>query len=193
MQLIHMKEKLSIGGQLIEYTVQRSLRSRSISISVTEEGKLRLSYPWRVSDAAAHSFVQKKAEWILKKVSEARSLDLTHISLTRSTGARLKKETKTLVILRLQYFNQFYGYTYNKITIRNQKSRWGSCSKKGNLNFNYKLAALPAELSDYIVVHELCHLGQFDHSKKFWELVARTIPDWKKKREELRKIRIKIV
>ena len=91
---------------------------------------------------------------------------------------------------RLAHFNSTYQFTINKVTIKNQATRWGSCSKKGNLNFNYKIALLPRHLSDYIIVHELCHLGQFNHSKEFWNLVAKTIPNYPVIRKEFKKIRI---
>lgn len=97
-----------------------------------------------------------------------------------------------LVSSRLTHFQSLYrdqfGYTfsYKKISIKNVSSRWGSCSRKGNLNFNFRLALLPPELADYIIVHELCHLGEFNHSKKFWDLVALTIPNWQKLRNGLK-------
>ena len=75
-----------------------------------------------------------------------------------------------------------------RVAIRNQRSRWGSCSKQGNLNFNYKIALLPDALADYIVVHELCHLGEFNHSQAFWDLVAVAVPDHRERRAELRQI-----
>lgn len=99
-----------------------------------------------------------------------------------------KEAARELVLRRLSFFNQFYGYKIGKIAIRNQKSRWGSCSTKGNLNFNYKLAIIPSHLADYVIVHELCHLGEFNHSQKFWDLVAKTMPDYKKMRDELKHI-----
>ncbi len=91
-----------------------------------------------------------------------------------------------LVTSRLAHFNHTYNFTYHRITIRNQSSRWGSCSRKGNLSFNYRLALLPPELADYIIVHELCHLGEFNHSKKFWDLVEKAIPNWRILRNNLR-------
>ncbi len=93
---------------------------------------------------------------------------------------------------RMRYFNEFYNYKWKKIFIKNQKTRWGSCSKRGNINFNYKIALLPPKISDYIIVHELCHLGEFNHSQNFWNLVAKTIPDYKEIRNDLRKNGLKI-
>jgi predicted metal-dependent hydrolase len=96
---------------------------------------------------------------------------------------------RALVTQRLQHFNQVYGYKIGKISIRKQKTRWGSCSKQGNLNFNYRIIHLPEALRDYVIVHELCHIGQFNHSKAFWELMAQTVPDWKSCRAALRHYR----
>lgn len=92
-----------------------------------------------------------------------------------------------LAVSRLEYFNTFYNFKYKNITIKNTVTRWGSCSRQGNLNFNYRITTLPSDLSDYIIVHELCHLGEFNHSKNFWSLVARTIPNYKLLRAELKK------
>ena len=92
-----------------------------------------------------------------------------------------------LITERLEHFNQFYNFKYNKITIRNQLSRWGSCSRHGNLSFSYKLALLPLRLSDYIIVHELCHLGQFNHSPAFWALVEQQVPEHRDIRKALAK------
>ncbi len=106
----------------------------------------------------------------------------------------LENKNKALEIVkeRIRYFNTFYNYKWGRIVVRNQKTRWGSCSKRGNLNFNYKIALLPQRSSDYIIVHELCHLGEFNHSQKFWDLVAKTIPDYKEIRRDLRKNRLRL-
>jgi predicted metal-dependent hydrolase len=105
---------------------------------------------------------------------------------SKSEYLKYKNQALDLVKNKLEHFNKFYNFKYNKVTVRNQSTRWGSCSKSGNLNFNYKLALLPENLVDYVVVHELCHLGEFNHSKNFWDLVARVIPDFKDRRQELR-------
>ncbi len=91
----------------------------------------------------------------------------------------VRKMAHDLVCSRLQYFNQFYNLKYHKVSIRNQKTRWGSCSSRGNLSFNVKILFLDKELQDYLIVHELCHLKEFNHSKDFWALVEKQIPNYK--------------
>ena len=105
----------------------------------------------------------------------------------------VQKETaRRIVHERVSYFMLHYGPRHSiavgRIAIRNQKSRWGSCSKKGNLNFNYKLAFLSPELRDYVIVHEICHIKEFNHGKGFWALVGETVPDWRELRRKLRNI-----
>ena len=99
---------------------------------------------------------------------------------------KYKSPAINLIKERLEYYNQFYNYEWGRVAIRNQKTRWGSCSKKGNLNFNYKIVLLSPKQTDYIIVHELCHLKEFNHSQKFWDLVSTTIPDYKEIRSSLR-------
>ena len=104
------------------------------------------------------------------------------------TAADLKKYRSVALKLaetRLIHFNQLYGFTWKSVSIRNQQTRWGSCSSAGRLNFSYKIALLPPHLADYIIVHELCHLGEMNHSKKFWALVARVLPEYRQLRHEL--------
>ena len=117
----------------------------------------------------------------LKKVKKKRA--------RRNQGQYLKHKQSALDIVktRLEYFNKYYGYNWGRVVIRNQKTRWGSCSKKGNLNFNYKIIFLPQVIADYIIVHELCHLKEFNHSSRFWKLVAETIPDYQELRKKLKK------
>lgn len=89
-----------------------------------------------------------------------------------------KEEARTLVHNRISYWAPRIGVLPKRIAIRDQRSRWGSCSTKGNLNFNYRLALIPIELVDYVVVHELCHLLEFNHSERFWSHVAHALPDF---------------
>ena len=110
---------------------------------------------------------------------------------TTRSYTRLKPAARVFVEKKVAEWNAIYGFRVGRISVKNQKTRWGSCSKKGNLNFNYKIVLLPEPLADYIVVHELCHLGEFNHSKNFWNLVARTMPDYKARRAALKRVRVR--
>ncbi len=101
---------------------------------------------------------------------------------------QLKEDARALMHARVGYFNAFYGHAVGKVFIKNTKSRWASCSQKGNLNFNYKLVLLPPALADYVVVHELCHLKEFNHGPAFWALVAKCVPNYRECRRALRAI-----
>ena len=98
---------------------------------------------------------------------------------------RYKEYARAVVHVKLAYWNQLYGFRWRRVAIRNQRTCWGSCSSAKNLNFNYKIAFLPARLQDYLIVHELCHLREFNHSPAFWELVARALPHWPQLKREL--------
>lgn len=106
--------------------------------------------------------------------------------------AFLKETARKLVEDKVDMFNAHYCFSVGRISIRDQKTRWGSCSREGNLNFNYRLALLPDHLVDYVVVHELCHLAEFNHSPAFWARVAETLPEYKKYRSELKNINVRI-
>jgi hypothetical protein len=101
-----------------------------------------------------------------------------------------KEAARAHITARLTHFNTFYDFSWHRVSIKNTRRRWGSCSKLGNLNFCYRVALLPAELADYVVVHELCHLAQFNHSKAFWALVGKTVPEYKLLRARLQTIRL---
>jgi predicted metal-dependent hydrolase len=100
--------------------------------------------------------------------------------------ARHKEQARAVIGARLAFFNAHYGHAVRRVFIKNSKSRWGSCSSAGNLNFNYKLLFLPPEVADYVVVHELCHLRHFNHGPEFWALVAQVLPNHKELRKALR-------
>ncbi|MFZ2252768.1 MAG: M48 family metallopeptidase [Minisyncoccia bacterium] len=99
-----------------------------------------------------------------------------------------KEKARELIHARLAHWNQFYNHDYKRVAIRDQRSRWGSCSTKQNLNFNYRILFLPEALVDYIVVHELCHLAEFNHSPNFWSHVAKTLPDYSERKAQLYQI-----
>ncbi len=104
-----------------------------------------------------------------------------------------REQARRFVQNRIAHFNNFYNFKVNRIAIKNQTTRWGSCSSRGNLNFNYKIIYLRPALADYLIVHELCHLGELNHSKRFWALVCKTIPDYVRINKELRRTPVQVV
>jgi predicted metal-dependent hydrolase len=113
------------------------------------------------------------------------------------TGRRFtikkREQARRLVENRLSFFNKIYNFEINRIAIKNTSTRWGSCSSRGNLNFNYKIIYIRPALADYLIVHELCHLGELNHSKRFWALVSRTIPDYIEVNKELRRTPLRAI
>jgi predicted metal-dependent hydrolase len=178
--------------QNVTYTLRRSLRARSLRIAIHGRDEVVVSAPRFVSEHFIQRFVASKSAWIKIKL-EARKNMPDHVFLKSSVKyfEKYKAAAGGLASRRLAYFNQVYGLIYKKISIRNQKTRWGSCSKTGTISFNYKIVLLPSQLADYIIVHELCHLKEMNHSRTFWDLVAQTIPDYKRLRGELNGTRMR--
>jgi len=121
----------------------------------------------------------------------------TKKSVKATTKYLVQKEiTRKFVKERLEFYQNIYAYhgydlKFKRIAIRDQKTRWGSCSSKSNLNFNYKLTLIPEYLADYVIVHELCHLKEMNHAKSFWDLVSIVMPNYLELREELRKVNLR--
>lgn len=163
-----------------------------VRIFVRNDSTVLVTAPLRISAKVIHTMIEKHTPWIQKGIEKVTQQGgCAAPAAPRMSPAeyrRARERARQLVYARLAHFNTHYGYRYGKVTIRNQKTRWGSCSRKGNLNFSYRIAELPPHLADYLVVHELCHLKEFNHSENFWRLVAQCIPDYRMRRKELRDI-----
>ena len=152
------------------------------------DGTCTVTVPFRVPLFLAERFVQEKRAWIVEKQTEMKKragerrqfADLRPFREAKSDALRFATQ-------RVAELNTHYGFTYRNVSVRNQKTRWGSCSKRGNLNFNYRILYLPPHLADYLIVHELCHLKEFNHSRKFWQLVEKVFPEYCELRRELKK------
>lgn len=185
-----MQREIQLEGKHIPYTLRVSDRALRMRFTVYGDGSCVLTAPRHASTRVIDEFVQRKARWVIRAL--ARFVRLPRIrpmskAYRRRLYVRHKEAARALAHERLAHFNQLYGFTFCRVSIKDQRSCWGSCSKKGNLNFNYKIALLPARLADYIIIHELCHLGEPNHSKSFWNLVTRSMPDYAIRKQELKR------
>lgn len=181
--------KIILEGQEIEYNVRKSKKARCMRMSISCDANLDLVLPTRISYEYGEKFILKKADWVLKKINFFKKQCNSIYPFGTYKDNKIK--AVNFVKERVDYYNKFYNFFYNRIFIKNHKVRWGSCSIRRNLNFNYRILFLPAELADYIVVHELCHLKEMNHSCRFWALVEKICPDHKRIRKELYKIRFR--
>lgn len=174
----------------MKVTVIRSNR-KTVAIQVNSDLSVTVRVPRSASEKDIEEILKKKEAWIskhiekIKETKERFEAEPTE-KLTREKVIALAEEALKVIPERVEYFAKVIGVTYGKITIRNQKTRWGSCSSKGNLNFNCLLMLAPPEVLDYVVVHELCHRKQMNHSKAFWLEVEKVLPDYKEVRKWLK-------
>ena len=165
----------------MKYKIVRSNR-KTLALEVREEGII-VKCPLFVTTREIDSFVRSHEKWIagrLKKLAEQRRLAEEAKPLSEAELKELVKSAKAYIPERVAYYAPLIGVTYGTISIRRQKTRWGSCSAKGNLNFNCLLMLAPPEVIDSVVVHELCHRKEMNHSKKFYDEVLRVFPHYKK-------------
>lgn len=174
----------------MKVTVIRSNR-KTVAIQVNSDLSVTVRAPRSVLEKDIEEILKKKEAWIskhiekIKETKERFEAEPTE-KLTREKVIALAEEALKVIPERVEYFAKVIGVTYGKITIRNQKTRWGSCSSKGNLNFNCLLMLAPPEVLDYVVVHELCHRKQMNHSKAFWLEVEKVLPNYKEVRKWLK-------
>ena len=182
------KRQVQVGNKTIDYILRKSKRAKKVNLTVGHDARVTVTVPYWAPYRFGEEFILKKGEWVLKHVERvsARKSPIEGLG-TEEHYLEHKESARTYLKHKLVEFNLHYGYEYKRIYIRNQRTLWGSCSSSNNLNFNYKILFLPNELADYIVVHELCHLKEMNHSHRFWKLVAETIPDHKAKRMLLKK------
>ncbi len=172
----------------MEYTIIRSNR-RSLSITIDPDANLIVRAPRRMSDRTIAAFVASKRDWIEKHMEKVRNRAAKREEVpefTEEERKALTKKARKMILEKVAYYAPIVGVTYGRIAIRKQRTVWGSCSAKGNLNFNYLLAMMPDEVVDYVVVHELCHRKEMNHSPRFWAEVEKVIPNHKALRKWLK-------
>ena len=174
----------------MDYELIRTNR-KTVAVQIMPDGRIVVRAPMRCALKNIEAFLTSKKAWIEKKVSERkgqnRLAEEDKLLFSEKELARLKKEARELLTAKTAFFAEKMGVTYENITIRDQKTRWGSCSSKGNLNFNWRLILMPEPVLDYVVVHELAHRKEMNHSKRFYQVVEAAMPDYRQHQLWLRK------
>lgn len=183
-----MIRTIALEQAVIEYTIRRHPRARRTGLTLYPDGKLVVTLTPIALERTAERFIRQKQEWIIRNLQLQRSKQ--HVFLPKLTTAsieKLREQSRSRASELLSKYNAVYRFSFNRVAIKNHKKQWGSCSHKKNLNFNLRLALLPEAIASLIVVHELCHLQEMNHSGRFWQLVARTVPNYKKLERELKR------
>ena len=184
-----MKRQIIIQDKKIDYTLRQKKHLKRLRLTIYCGGEIVVSAPTSFRLKSIEGFIHEKADWILKKIPIMTGRGDSFLrKRSKREYAEKKNEAYLLVCEIAEKYKPFYGCRYKKINIRNQKTRWGSCSLNGNLSFNYKIIYLPRIHAEYVVVHELCHLREFNHSERFWALVERTIPGCRRMAREVRRM-----
>ena len=181
--------KKADGRGEIRISVIRSAR-KSLGLEVRDANTVLARIPTRVSDRELKDFVENHRSWILEKTAVMAEREENRKSTPAPPPELLSKTDRMKIQLKIgkqvRHYCEAMGVTVGYVTVKNQKTRWGSCSAKGNVNFNYQLAFLPDELLDYVVIHELAHRRHMNHSRAFWAEVEKYCPDYLERREQLK-------
>ena len=172
----------------------RHPRAKRYLLRVTSDGTVRVTIPRGGSKREAAAFAEREHAWIEQQRRRVEAQRLVRAA-EEQRGDRpsavemraLREQAKRELPPRLLELAAQHALTVARISIRNQRSRWGSCSRSGHICLNWRLAQMPAMVRDYVLIHELMHLKRMDHSPAFWKLVAAACPEYKKSRAWLRK------
>ena len=171
---------------MVDYQLTRSKR-KTISLQITRDGEVVVRAPLFSTERQIREFVENHEEWIEEKRAEVTRDDrISAQEFTQGEITMYKKRARGIISRRAAHYANIMGVSYGQISIRDQKSRWGSCSAEGNLNFSWRLILMPIEVMDYVVVHELAHLKELNHSPAFWAEVEAVMPDYKEQRKWLK-------
>lgn len=159
---------------------------KSLAIQVTADGQVKVRAPKYIANSVIDNFLSEKEDWILKHIKKAAETPAPeHPPLSDAERQRYIQIARDIFTHKTAYYASIMHVTYGRISIREQRTRWGSCSSAGNLNYNWRLIFAPEDVLNYIVVHELAHRREMNHSKAFYDIVESVLPDYKKSRKWL--------
>jgi predicted metal-dependent hydrolase len=173
-----------------EILFERSRKATRINISLRPFKDIRVAVPYGVPYAKARMFAASKKHWIQKHLEKMRKAERDHGNLSHKFNNIDRREAGKILVQRLEELARKHGFKYNRVVIRNQKTRWGSCSSKNNISLNVKLVCLPEKLMDYIILHELVHTRVKNHGKRYYAALDRIVGDRKSLNSELKQYAI---
>lgn len=180
---VHIDE---VGPVLFE----KSRRARRIILSVRPFKGIRVAIPYRCSYAEAEEFVYSRLDWLQRHMKDIKRLEEEQQNWLELSQGINRSQARKIIVHRLQELATQHGFSFNRVSVRNQRTRWGSCSAQNNLNLNVKMVLLPPELMDYVILHELVHIRVKNHGKKFWEELDKYVGDAKALRRRLNTFKI---
>lgn len=198
-------EFTSINKRTFQYVLKKSKKAKYLRIEISSNGIVTLIIPFLMNNSEGLKFLSKKSDWVLSKLDKVRKpsqiaylgenlseqeIESIKIGTADSYRKWLKSKAEIYLIERTKFLAKNFGFTVNRITLRFQKTRWGSCSFNKNISLNIMLMKLPIEIIDYVIIHELCHTIFMDHSKSFWGLVEKYSPNYKILRKQLKSITV---
>ena len=166
----------------ITYEIIKSSR-KTIAVEVRQDGSVLVRAPRNCPQSRIDTFLKEKQAWVLAKVEEQKEKEADSMKIQPLSEAEqrlYRDKAREIFEQKVSYYAQMMGVSYGRIAIRDQKTRWGSCNGEGNLNFNWRLIFAPAGVLDYVVVHELAHRKEMNHSPRFWKVVEDTMPEYRK-------------
>lgn len=184
--MVCIPDVLEIEDIRLPVVLERKKR-KTLAIQITQQEQLLIKAPLQMPEREIYAFLQKRRFWIYKQFRRVQKENETRIVYSEEEIKKLKEEARSVLTDKTYAYAKSLGVTYNRIRIGSQKTCWGSCSSKGTISYNWHLILMPEEVQDYVVVHELCHLLEMNHSKFFWQKVASVMPEYATYREWLKR------
>ena len=195
--------KINIENTIINYSINKKSNIKNITIKVKYPNTVTIVSHKSVNDEFIHDLVESKSRWILNKLNEFKNKESENHPILLSSNDQYIKlrellvnwyltEGGKLIKERISIYSKKLNLYPESITLKEQKTSWGTCSSIGNIYINWKILLAPLDIIDYVLVHELCHLKHMNHSKEYWALVGTIFPDYKEKRNYLKENSLKL-
>ena len=174
---------------LFDYIITRSKR-KTLAIHVTKDAAVEVKAPLKMPAADIDKFILQKQAWIEKTIKKVKERKESAVTLSKEQEQELKNKAQKVIPERVAYYSKIMGVSPTAVKIGDAKTRWGSCNAKNGLNFSWWLMLGDMDVINYVVIHELSHIKEHNHSKRFWAVVESMLPNYKELRKKLKTIQV---